>query len=93
MGITDEDVVKGLIRSVTEPVLIIIPNVEMSEDDYVKLFNTLEEVLLKIEKKVGAEFDILIDSASAFGGYKVLADEADEQKLEAENPFDADVPI
>ena len=84
MSQTDESIIQGLVKSVSEPVFVIIPNKDMGDEGYVRLFKTLEEVLSKIEGKTGAEFDILVDCASVYGGYNALQEELVDQRAEIE---------
>ena len=80
MAETDEGVIRGLIGSVSEPVFVIIPNRELEDENLVKLFQTLEEVLTKIEAKTECEFDIMVESAGYFGGYAEMVDVLNEDK-------------
>ena len=80
MSKTDEDTIRGLVNLVSEPVLIVIPNQMIGDEEMVRIFKTLEDILLKIEDKLGIEFDILIESAVYFGGYNEMSDLVSEQR-------------
>lgn len=77
---TDEDTVLSIVRSISEPVFVIVPNKIMIDEDMVRIFKSLEEVLTKIEDKAKVKFDILVESAVYFGGYNEMSDIANEQK-------------
>ena len=76
----NSDMALSIIRSVSDPVFIIVPSHIMSDEDLVRIFQSLEEILSKIEEKTDVKFDILIESAEYFGGYGEMQDIADEQK-------------
>jgi len=87
----DPDIVRGLINAIDEPVFIVVPNSEMDDDEYIKLFQTLESVLERIEKRLNVDFDVLIESAIYFGGYREMSNLADEQlEREEEEGDDGD---
>lgn len=84
MAATDDDTIRGLVRAISDPVFIVIPGATMSDDDFVKLFQSIESLLMKIEEKTEVEFDVMVESAVYFGGYSDMADMVMEQKAEAE---------
>ena len=66
---TDDFTISNLINAISEPVFVIIPSKLLPDEDLVRIFNSLEEILTKIEEKTKVKFDILIESAEYFGGY------------------------
>ena len=84
MSKTDEDTIIGLIRSVPDPVFIVIPNLELDGEELVKLYQSIETFLQKIEEKTEMEFEVMIESAEYFGGYQGAVEAVDEQKEEVE---------
>lgn len=85
---TDEDTIRALITSISDPVFVIIPEREIDEEDSVRIFQALEDVLTKIEEKVGSEFDVMIESSVYFGGYREMSDLAQEQKDDVEDEIE-----
>ena len=79
---TNEDTIRSLISSVSEPVLIVIPQQAMPDEEMIRIFKTMEDLLTKVEEKLGIEFDVLVESAVYFGGYNEMSDQANEQKEE-----------
>jgi hypothetical protein len=77
---TDEDTILSLIRAISEPVFVIVPNAVMPDEDMVRIFKALEEVLTKIEEKAKVKFDVLVESAVYFGGYNEMSEIASEQR-------------
>ena len=69
-GGADSDTVAALINSVAEPVFVIVPNEIMEDEDLIKLFRTIESLLLKIEEKTDVTFDLLVEDAGGYGGYQ-----------------------
>lgn len=78
--VTDDDTILSLIRSISEPVFVIVPNQTLPDEDLIRIFKSLEDILTKIEEKTKVKFDILIESAVYFGGYDEMSDIAEEQK-------------
>lgn len=88
MAKTDSDIIRSLVSAVSEPVFIVIPNRELEDEQLVKLFEMLEEVLTKVETKIECEFDVMVESAIYFGGYTEMADVITEDKYMAEQELD-----
>ncbi len=82
--LTDEGAVFGLVNSVSDPIFVVIPKQQMEPDELARLFQSMEIVLEKIEEKVGHGFDILVESATYFGGYEDMHESSEEQKAEFE---------
>jgi len=96
MAKTDDDTIRALINSVSEPVFIIIPDHELEDEQFIKLFQTLEDVLTKIETKVECEFDVMVETADYFGGYAEMSNLFQEEKdtIESEQPgTESDIPF
>ena len=83
---TDLPVVKKLVNSVSDPVLIISPKINkfVSVLEMMKIYEAIEAVLEKITSKIGVDFSITIASACDFNGYDNIDKMAIEQKDEAE---------
>ena len=83
---TDLPIIKQLVGSVTDPVLIISPrsNKVISDNEMVKIYEVIETVLQKIASKIGAGFTITVASSIDFDGYDTIDTLSDEQKDEAE---------
>lgn len=84
MAKTHIDTIRNLVNSVSEPVFIIIPNKELEKEELVKLFETLEDVLIKVEAKLGCEFDVMVENSMYFGGYSEMSDVIAEDRYQAE---------
>lgn len=81
----EESIILAMINSVSEPIYVIVPKQTMSDEDMVRLFKAFEGILDKIGEKTDMEFDILVESATYFGGYNDLSEAAEQQRTEVED--------
>jgi len=69
MKYDNDDEIIELYRSVTDAAIVIIPEAELTDEEFVMLFKTVRETMLLVEKKVNTTFDVGIESASYFDGF------------------------
>lgn len=66
-------------KTISEPLLVIVPDSEMPIEDFSRLCDATEKFLEKISQHVKAKFNILVESAVYFDGYETMNEIAEEQ--------------
>ena len=82
---TNVSVVKGIVASVSSPILMAFPETPISSEDMEQVYAAIEAMLEKISEKLGVKFFISVESADYFDGYETLVNISEEQRDEIES--------
>ena len=74
-----------LAGEISEPLIVIVPSVELPIEDFGRLYNSVQSLLDKISDRLNIDLKILIESAAYFDGYDTIGEIIDEQ--EEDVPF------